>query len=558
MLLTVFLLVATPLWAQQPGTWSPAADLNQARQGHTATLLPDGKVLIAGGKDSAGQPVAALQLFDPATGSFTALFPMSRPRSQHTATLLKDGRVLIAGGTDGQGALPGLEIYDPGTQTVSLVGATLLTPRQRHSAILLYDSRVLIVGGSNSSGVLNSVELFNPADGTIAPAAALNIARTLASAARLLNGTVLVAGGQNPQNQDLNSVEVYDPKKNTFTLLTALMNTPRSGHLGLRLLNNGKILLAGGTTAGQLVPTVEVYDPVTGTFWQVGSPDTARNLFGANFFAEPYTGILMASGGTDSTQNTLRSSEFFLYPTVRSDKPDYQPGDVVTLMGERWLPNEEVSIRIRESNGDPDTTLTTTTDASGFFSISQFQMNSQDKGVRFFVTVTGQVSRWTAQTSFTDSGYNLDQCANGPLASPVRCSGTAWVNGNLNGSKAHYLEGQSVPYRLRMTDLTIGSHAVTIEWDTTQQGKHAIDYLTSFNRTETTADPCSGVAGCGATVSTSAITADPNVTGAGVTPASGVFTLYGGTITNVSAYTLSGTYAGSSSTRITISFKAAV
>ena len=155
---------------------------------------------------------------------------------------------------------------------------------------------------------------------------------------------------------------------------------------------------------------------------------------------------------------------------------------------------------------------------------------------------------------------NLDQCANFAAnpPGPTSCTNadpTDWVNGNLGASKAKYLEGNSIPYRLRMANLSLGSHKVTIEWDTTQGGKHALDYLTTFNRTVAAADPCAGVSGCGSP-STFEIPADPNVTGAGVTPVPGKFTLYNGTINAVSAYTLSAPYSGNSSTRITITFTA--
>src|SRR5919109_3079022 len=97
---------------------------------------------------------------------------------------------------------------------------------------------------------------------------------------------------------------------------------------------------------------------------------------------------------------------------------------------------------------------------------------------------------------------SLDQCANGSLASPTvpACNPNEWVNGNLGASKAHYAEGESVPYRLRFDNLTTGAgnpHNVTIEWDTTKSGKHALDYLTTFDRTVTTANPCVGATGCG-------------------------------------------------------------
>src|SRR2546428_7448246 len=182
------------------------------------------------------------------------------------------------------------------------------------------------------------------------------------------------------------------------------MGTARSGHLGVQLLHNGKVLISGGTSGGQLVTSAEFYDPVTGAFRPVDSPGTARRLFGANFFELPYTGILLPPGGLDGAETPLASSEVFFYPTLRSDKSDYAPGEPVTLMGAGWRPNEQVAINIRESSGDPDTNLTANADANGAFTNSEFQTNPDrsDVGVRFLATATGQSSRWTAQTTFTD------------------------------------------------------------------------------------------------------------------------------------------------------------
>jgi uncharacterized repeat protein (TIGR01451 family) len=156
---------------------------------------------------------------------------------------------------------------------------------------------------------------------------------------------------------------------------------------------------------------------------------------------------------------------------------------------------------------------------------------------------------------------DLDQCANGPApSSPTNgCNPDQWVNGNLGASKSIYREGDSIPYRMRFDNLSLGSHDVIIEWDTTKAGKHAIDYLTTWNRTVADADPCVGVSGCGAST-TFPIPADPQVTGAGVTPIAGNFTLFGGTVTAVSAYSYpdgSG-FSGDKSARITITFTADV
>src|SRR5437899_1283553 len=456
-LLALTLGLASPASAQAPGTLAPIADLNQPRAEHTATLLANGTVRIAGGRDAADQPLASAEIYDPATGRYTllasplpapvwghtatrlddgtvliaggqrgaryrraaqlfdpasdtfaALTPMSTPRGRHTATLLRDGRVVVIGGTDGVGPLASLEIYDPTTRTFSLAPSALAVGRQDHTATLLPDGRVLVAGGSDSSGALESGELYDPTAGTVSPAGPLNVPRTLASAALLLDGTVLVAGGQTTTSSDLDSAEIYDAATNAFAWLASPMETARSGHLGVQLLHNGKVLISGGTSGGQLVPSAEVYDPVTGAFQPVDSPGTARRLFGANFFEVPYTGILLATGGFDGSAQPLASSEVFFYPTLRSDKPDYAPGETVTLMGEGWQPNEQVAINIRESSGDPDTNLTATADANGAFTDSEFQTNPDrsDVGVRFLATATGQASGWTAQTTFTDPPRN--------------------------------------------------------------------------------------------------------------------------------------------------------
>jgi uncharacterized repeat protein (TIGR01451 family) len=157
---------------------------------------------------------------------------------------------------------------------------------------------------------------------------------------------------------------------------------------------------------------------------------------------------------------------------------------------------------------------------------------------------------------------DIDQCANDPApSSPANgCATSAsdWVNGNLNASKSVFLEGDSIPYRIKFGDLTVGgSNTVTIEWDTTKSSKHAIDYLTDWNESVLDANPCLGVSGCTlATHDDFAIPADPQVTGAGVTPKSGSFSMWGGDITGVSAYSYSNGsgFSGDKSASITITF----
>jgi uncharacterized repeat protein (TIGR01451 family) len=168
---------------------------------------------------------------------------------------------------------------------------------------------------------------------------------------------------------------------------------------------------------------------------------------------------------------------------------------------------------------------------------------------------------------------DLDQCANGALPSAPTdgcdgSAGTQWVNGNLGESKSVYREGDSIAYRLKLTNIATGAaqHTVKIEWDTTKSGKHAIDYLTTWNRTVANANPCLGVANCVlGTNSTFPIPKDPQVdpgtpagTGAAGGQPAGVFTIWGGTINSVSPYTYStGTgFAGDKSASIVLSFTA--
>jgi Carboxypeptidase regulatory-like domain len=160
-----------------------------------------------------------------------------------------------------------------------------------------------------------------------------------------------------------------------------------------------------------------------------------------------------------------------------------------------------------------------------------------------------------AQTKFAFAPPNLDQCSNGSLAS-AECVGD-WQNGNLNESNSHYIEGESVPYRITFSDLAPNSvgNSILIEWDTTEGGKHALDYLTSFNRTEPNANPCAGFTCNPLVYSDFPIPMDSHVSTAGVTQLGGQFLrMYNGTITGVSAYSMSGSYASTSQTSFVVTF----
>ena len=160
---------------------------------------------------------------------------------------------------------------------------------------------------------------------------------------------------------------------------------------------------------------------------------------------------------------------------------------------------------------------------------------------------------------------DLDQCANGNPLSATACDASHdadWINGNVGQSKATYFEGDSLPYRMKFDNLLPGSsHTVTIKWDTTKGGTHALDFLTTYNRTVTSADPCAGVTGCSGPTSTAPIPKDPQVDNGSQSPikqGAGVFTFFGADITNVGSYSYpDGTgFSGDKSAQITLTFTA--
>lgn len=247
--------------------------------------------------------------------------------------------------------------------------------------------------------------------------------------------------------------------------------------------------------------------------------------------------------------------------TLTTDKPDYAPTDTAIITGNGFKSNHTYALTI--SSDDLPATSTTVeikTDENGTF-IYAYQLDGIYRP-NYKVIVTNNGGQILAETTFTDApnpSANLDQCANGPITAPdpTPCqSGNEWDNGNLGASKSHYFEGDTVPYRMLIENLALGTHSVTIKWDTTKSDKHATDYITSYNNS-VPADPCAGIAGCGSS-STFPIPVDPQVSGGGVTQIPGVFTLYGGTITGVSAYSYpdgSG-FTGDKSAQITITFTA--
>ena len=194
----------------QTGKWKPVAPMNNARFKHTATLLPDGKVLVVGGMQSGDIAASSTEVYDPLANTWTVVDALSTARSHHTATLLPTGKVLVAGGYNGS-ILDSAELYDPAADTWTTV-APLNTGRYFDTAVLLPNGIVLVTGGTsgNYTGAEQaSAEIYDPALNTWTTIAPMNSVHFIHTATLLMNGRVLVTGGWNGYNP-LDSAEVLD------------------------------------------------------------------------------------------------------------------------------------------------------------------------------------------------------------------------------------------------------------------------------------------------------------------------------------------------------------
>src|SRR2546421_99437 len=245
-------LVPTPQCHGRSVGFEETGSLGQARAYHTATLLPDGKVLVTGGSDGSqinrANDLASSEVYDPATRTWTATGSLANRRHEHTATLLPNGKVLVVGGTvDFINDLTSAELYDPATGTWTPTGS-LNNGRRAHTATLLPNGKVLAAAGIGDGTILKSAEVYDPAAAIWIPTSDLSTWRAYHTATLLPNNKVLVTGGysggySSPYLSHV-SAELYDPTTGSW-IPTGSLITRREQHTAT-LLANGTVLIAAG------------------------------------------------------------------------------------------------------------------------------------------------------------------------------------------------------------------------------------------------------------------------------------------------------------------------
>ncbi len=262
---------STEIYDPATKTFTAGPDMNFPRRHHVVTQLKDGRFLVTGGIQLRGSGFGAstnAEIYDSNTNTFTPTGRMNVGRWLHTATLLPDGRVLVAGGRDNNctGTCPvyslaSAEIYDPATGVFTLLTGSLNVSRWGHAATVLQDGQVLLVGGENTDtqdpGMLFVTERFDPQSGAFTKGTSLGEARSFHTVTLLNNGKLLVAGGFRDTAIAVNSTEYFDPATGV-SRPGPVMNEFHARHTATRF-DNGEVLIFAGTYSSSPAAAAEIF-----------------------------------------------------------------------------------------------------------------------------------------------------------------------------------------------------------------------------------------------------------------------------------------------------------
>ncbi|HYC76347.1 MAG TPA: kelch repeat-containing protein, partial [Planctomycetota bacterium] len=274
--------------ARNWSTKGPALFAPRAK--HVSAVLADGRVLIAGG-EIGGAATATAEIYDPRVapiGQVSMTGVLSTARASAAAVVMNDGRVLVIGGRAAGVPVAACEVYDPATGAFTATGS-LIEARGDATATPLGDGRTLVAGGLGVGGSLATAEVYDPATGVWTSVGAMASARTRHAATRLADGTVLVSGGA--AGVDLSTQEIYDPATGAWTSAADLATARRSACSALWV--DGKAYVLGGLSGASAVAAVEIFDPATGLVSVAPSLNAARGRAAA--FAGPF-GVLLIGG----------------------------------------------------------------------------------------------------------------------------------------------------------------------------------------------------------------------------------------------------------------------
>jgi uncharacterized protein (TIGR03382 family) len=307
-------LASGALYNPLTDSWAATPSMNVARVSHRAASLVDGTAFVSGGIDDTFTTLYAAEVYSTATGAWVAKPDMIDARFNHTATRLADGRVLLvgghndygsggggSGGSGGPGAISSCEIYDPNLAGGTFLPASpLFVERERHTATLLQDGTVLVAGGEDNGFLLSEAEIYDPVTDSWTQVAPMSSVREDFTATRLQDGNVLVTGGFGGEILE-DSAEIYNPVTQSWFFVGS-MNDRRVRHTA-SLLPNGAVLVAGGENDGSY-SSVEIYDPFAQSFSSGPSMNDSRSQHSATLLA---SGSVLVAGGAGG----FPSSELF-------------------------------------------------------------------------------------------------------------------------------------------------------------------------------------------------------------------------------------------------------